>query len=97
MPNSIEVEVAKEVACQNAPRQNLFVPLQSVEELLDLAGNLLETGGNSIEVERFVDGVSRLYSERISKWSAKTKPLTKRLLDLYNNGYSPKIETNLWH
>ncbi len=68
-----------------------FSPLQSVEELLALAGNLLETGGSSVDIERFLDGVSRLYSERIPNWTEKTKPLIKRLLDLYSNRNYPAL------
>jgi len=57
------------------------VPVESVDELIELATFLLEGQGTGDDVERFLDGVSRLCDERPSGFERRTAGLRKRVED----------------
>lgn len=54
-------------------------PVQSFDELFDLAVRLVEKIDDFDEVERFLDGLSRLGNEKPNDFETKTKPLLKRI------------------
>ena len=53
-------------------------PVQSVDELIELASMLLEGQGDGDDCERFLDGVSRLCGERPRDFERRTAGLVKR-------------------
>jgi|GEM_PF-1240372 len=54
------------------------VPITDLEELIDLFAALLETGGPADDVERVLDGVSRLGANRPADFERRTSALRKR-------------------
>ena len=55
-----------------------LVPVESVDELIEVASMLLEGQGTGDDVERFLDGVSRLCDERPSGFERRTAGLLKQ-------------------
>ena len=53
-------------------------PVESVDELIELASALLEDQGTGDDAERFLDGVSRLCDERPPNFERLTEGLVKR-------------------
>jgi len=53
-------------------------PVESVDELIELASMLLEGQGDGDDCERFLDGVSRLCDERPRDFERRTAGLVKR-------------------
>lgn len=53
-------------------------PVESVDELIELAAMLVEGQGNGDDCERFLDGVSRLGQERPPGFERRTAGLAKR-------------------
>jgi Family of unknown function (DUF6493) len=53
-------------------------PVQSVDELIELAATLVEGQGDGDDCERFLDGVSRLCDERSANFERRTAGLAKR-------------------
>ncbi|MCL2622998.1 MAG: DUF6493 family protein, partial [Planctomycetaceae bacterium] len=56
-----------------------IVPIATFDELLDTASKLVEQADDMDEVERFLDGVSRLGTHRPEDFTAKTDPLFARI------------------
>jgi Family of unknown function (DUF6493) len=56
-------------------------PVESVDELIELASMLLEGQGDGDDCERFLDGVSRLCDERPRDFERRTAGLVKRARD----------------
>jgi hypothetical protein len=55
-----------------------LVPVESVDELIELAAALLEGQGTGDDCERFLDGVSRLCDQRPPGFDRRTASLAKR-------------------
>src|SRR5207247_905024 len=55
-----------------------ITPIGSVEELIDLFAAVLENEGPPDEIERVLDGVSRLCAEHPADFERRTGPLRKR-------------------
>ncbi len=56
-------------------------PIETVEELIDLCANVLENLDNTTDLERVLDGISRLCAERPDDFDSRTGPLRKRARD----------------
>ncbi len=59
-----------------------LLPILDIEELVEAAGVLLERWGPPEEIERVMDGVSRLCTVRPDDYSRRTAPLRKRARQL---------------
>jgi hypothetical protein len=53
-------------------------PIADVNELIDVFGRILEEPGDPMQVERVLDGVSRLCDQRPTDFAIRTGPLAKR-------------------
>jgi hypothetical protein len=60
------------------PAEEPLHPVESVDELIELAASLLEGQGGGDEMERFLDGVSRLCGERPRGFERRTAGLVKQ-------------------
>ena len=60
------------------PSVDPLEPVESVDELIELAAALLEGQGSGDDAERFVDGVSRLCEERPRGFESRTAGLVER-------------------
>ena len=60
------------------PPGEALTPVESVDELIELASALLEDQGTGDEAERFLEGVSRLCGERPQGFERRTEGLVKR-------------------
>lgn len=58
----------------------VLAPVTQLDDLLDLAGRVLETADNPDDIERVLDGISRLCDQRPEDFSRRTGPLRKRAL-----------------
>ena len=61
-----------------APTDERLEPVASLDELIELASSLLEGQGSGDDVERFLDGVSRLCDERPRGFDRRTAGLLKQ-------------------
>ena len=61
------------------------LPVESFEELLDLALSLFKPSDNPDDFERLYHGINRLHNERPENFDLKISPLRKRLLSNRNN------------
>jgi hypothetical protein len=61
-------------------------PIADLDELIDVFSAVLENPDATDDVERVLDGVSRLCGERPSDFDARTKPLRKRATALLERG-----------
>lgn len=57
-----------------------LAPVMQLDDLLDLAGRVLETPNNPDDIERVLDGISRLCDQRPEDFARRTGPLRKRAL-----------------
>ncbi|WP_254507506.1 DUF6493 family protein [Anatilimnocola floriformis] len=57
-----------------------IVPIETVDELLDAVAHALEELDSGDELERILDGISRLGSERPADFELRAKPLVQRLV-----------------
>jgi hypothetical protein len=65
-------------------------PVQSIEDLIDLAARIIENPVDADEIERLYDGVSRLCDQKDGEFAKRTGPLLKRVRDLIKrNGLIP--------
>ena len=60
------------------PARATLEPVESVDELIELAAMLMEGDGDGDDCERFLDGVSRLCDERPAGFERRTAGLAKR-------------------
>jgi hypothetical protein len=58
-----------------------IAPIQSVDELLDAVAHAVETMDSADELERILDGISRLCDQRPPDFHRRSDPLVKRLSD----------------
>ena len=83
--------VTEEIAGLRATGQSLeavrepIVPICNFDELLDLAIRLAESAHDPDEIERLLDGLSRLGYEEPEDFERKTAPLLKRIFRLMGN------------
>jgi hypothetical protein len=56
-------------------------PIEDLDELVDVFAHVLEDPDNPTEVERVLDGVSRLCDQRPDDFAVRTGPLRKRTMD----------------
>jgi uncharacterized protein DUF6493 len=63
-----------------------LIPVSGLEELLDLYSSVLENEGPPDDVERVLEGVSRLGAERSEDWERRIAPLRKRSKSLLGRG-----------
>ena len=56
-------------------------PIEELDDLIDAFAQVLEDPDNPTDVERVLDGVSRLCDQRPDDFAARTGPLRKRALD----------------
>jgi hypothetical protein len=61
-------------------------PIESVDELLDAVAHALEDLESADELERILDGISRLCDQRPDDFELRAGPLLKRLTDEYRGG-----------
>lgn len=66
-------------------------PIEDLDELIDVFAHVLEEQGDPMEVERVLDGVSRLCDQRPEDFAARTGPLRKRALDHLAKGAGPFV------
>ena len=59
------------------PRKRI-TPIQDLDELIDLCAQLLDGERTAIDIDRAVDGISRLCAERPSDFEGRTAPLLAR-------------------
>ena len=59
-----------------------IVPIKDMEELLDVASHLIEKATDADEIERFLDGLSRLGTQKDADFEKKSAPILKRGLHL---------------
>lgn len=57
-----------------------IIPIATVDELLDAVAHAVERIDSADEIERILDGISRLCDQRPADFEHRTKPLVKRLL-----------------
>jgi hypothetical protein len=74
--------------------ESRIAPVYELDELIDLFAEVLEKPEASDDVERVLDGVSRLCDRRPAGFDTLTKPLRKRALGLLerhsgNDGFGP--------
>lgn len=71
-----------------------IAPIKTFEELLDAAVILLESANDRDEIDRFLDGISRLGSKKPEGFEEMTAPLLKRAIKMLgtssNLGINPK-------
>jgi hypothetical protein len=76
-------EPAKSAGVSGAPQPQVAplqpTPVADVEELVLLLGHLFETGRPAIEIERAMDGLSRLHLQRPAGFAPLTAPLRSRV------------------
>ena len=70
-------------------------PIRDLDELIDAVAHAIESVDGADEVERILDGVSRLCAERPSDFEARTAPLCKRLGRLFPSEETRAL-TNSW-
>src|SRR6202035_4044581 len=56
-------------------------PIGELDDLIDVFAHVLEEPDDPMEVERVLDGISRLCDQRPDDFAARTGPLRKRALD----------------
>jgi hypothetical protein len=56
-------------------------PIEDLDELIDVFAHVLEAPDDPMDVERVLDGVSRLCDQRPDDFAARTGPLRKRAMD----------------
>jgi hypothetical protein len=66
-----------------------ITPVSTVNELVDLAAQVIEDAGKIDDVERVLDGVSRLCDQRPADFAKLTGPLAKRVIDLSRRSGGP--------
>lgn len=60
------------------------VPIDNVEELIDLCTHLIEEPGNMDDVERAIDGLARLSNQKPDNFEGMIGPLLKRVKNLFS-------------
>jgi uncharacterized protein DUF6493 len=66
-----------------------LTPVTDLDELIDLFSTVLENEEPPEDVERVLDGVSRLCAERPPDFERRTAPLLKRAKILFKRGWGP--------
>ncbi|MBC7819286.1 MAG: hypothetical protein IAG10_20560 [Planctomycetaceae bacterium] len=66
-----------------------IVPIQTLDELIESASAIIEKFSDADEVERLLDGLSRLCNQRPDDFAARTAPFQKRMEVLRKNGAHP--------
>jgi hypothetical protein len=56
-------------------------PIRTVDELIDTVAHAIETLDSADELERILDGISRLCDQRPVNYQSRTEPLAKRLAE----------------
>ena len=82
LPPKSEIPVTREI----------LKPIQTFDELLDLAVKLVESANDPDEIEQFLDGLCRLGTEKPQDFTDKTAPLLKRIIKLL--GTQPNTYTS---
>lgn len=84
-PQEEAVDIEIRAPAQPRPTRELvhevgaeLAPVESVDELIELAAMLVEGQGNGDDCERFLDGVSRLCDQRPPGFERRTAGLAKR-------------------
>ncbi len=60
-------------------RYETIEPVKTFDELFDLAVRLVEKAGNAGDIERLLDGLARIGSDKPSDFEEKAKPLLQRI------------------
>jgi len=66
-------------------------PIETVEELIDTTAKAIEQTDTGIEVERVLDGISRLCDQKPDDFERRVAPLVKRLANLADTGQTHSI------
>lgn len=74
-----------------------IVPIETVDELLDAAAHAVEKVDSADEIERLIDGISRLCDQRTEDFEARFAPILHRILPprdprwdgIVINGFAP--------
>jgi hypothetical protein len=61
---------------------NRITPVETLDELIDVCAAVLENMGPPEEIERMLDGISRLCGERPEDFERRTGPMAKRVVNL---------------
>lgn len=76
--------------------EHAITPIATLDELIDAAAAFIEQFRGADELERLLDGLSRLCDERPEDFAKRTAPLFKRIEKLRNDGRHPaEIELDL--
>ena len=64
-------------------------PIADIDELIDVSAAVIEGRGEIDEIERVLDGISRLCDRRPADFAKRTGPLVKRALDIERRAKRP--------
>lgn len=85
IPDSVEKEkktiVPVSETINKVTEKEMIVPIEDVDELLDLAVNLENIYDDTDQIERLLDGLSRLGYKRTKNFEKRTSAIVKNLLD----------------
>lgn len=76
------------------PRLRLAHPIAAIadlDELVQVAAQVLESAASVDDFERFLDGISRLCDQRPDDFERRVSPLMKRIQQLTKNGMAPFV------
>lgn len=78
MPKPLKFDVLEARVLTSVPP---IEPIRTVDELIDAVAHAIETLDSADELERILDGISRLCDQRPADFQSRTEPLAKRLAD----------------
>ncbi len=81
-PTSVSIGNLSPENVGTSPLREAIIPIGTFDELLDSATRLIESADDPDEIERFLDGISRLGSDKPKDFDKMTAPLLKRMLKL---------------
>ena len=74
-----------------------IAPVETLDELIDLCAAVLENIGPAEEIERMLNGVSRLCGERPDDFDRRTGPLKKRAASLTKRFENANVDLGFVH
>lgn len=100
---SVKPTIASNATASKAPNAKFsriegdraIEPIQTLDDLIDRAGAILEEAADPNEIERMLDGVSRLCDQRPEDFERRTQPLRKRALKKREQGYGGSFRPSL--
>lgn len=84
LPPSLDFDV---LAVPSLAAHEPLNPVQTTEELFELASRLVEQVGSAMDVEMLLDGISRLGTDRSGNFARLAEPLLERVAKWGEGGY----------